>query len=36
MAEMCIVVDENDKAIGADTKKNCELPLQRRRHPYKR
>lgn len=24
MAEMCIVVDENDKRIGADTKKVCE------------
>ncbi|KAI8607342.1 hypothetical protein BC830DRAFT_1223421 [Chytriomyces sp. MP71] len=23
MREMCIVVDENDRAIGADTKKNC-------------
>ncbi|KAI9137048.1 NUDIX hydrolase domain-like protein [Paraphysoderma sedebokerense] len=25
MEEMCIVIDENDKAIGADTKKNCHL-----------
>ncbi|KAJ3085697.1 isopentenyl-diphosphate delta-isomerase idi1 [Quaeritorhiza haematococci] len=25
MEEMCIVVDGNDKAIGADTKKNCHL-----------
>ncbi|KAL1935820.1 hypothetical protein VTP01DRAFT_4960 [Rhizomucor pusillus] len=25
MAEMCIVVDENDKRIGADTKKVCHL-----------
>ena len=23
MSEMCIVIDENDKRIGADTKKNC-------------
>ncbi|CAG8736380.1 7964_t:CDS:2, partial [Racocetra fulgida] len=23
MEEMCILVDENDKKIGADTKKNC-------------
>ncbi|KAI8606860.1 NUDIX hydrolase domain-like protein, partial [Chytriomyces sp. MP71] len=25
MREMCIIVDENDRAIGADTKKNCHL-----------
>lgn len=25
LAEMCIVVDENDNKIGADTKKNCHL-----------
>ncbi|XP_066440848.1 isopentenyl-diphosphate Delta-isomerase 1 isoform X2 [Eleutherodactylus coqui] len=25
LAEMCILVDENDKIIGADTKKNCHL-----------
>ncbi|KAJ3333924.1 isopentenyl-diphosphate delta-isomerase idi1 [Blyttiomyces sp. JEL0837] len=25
MEEMCIVVDENDVAIGAETKKNCHL-----------
>ncbi|KAI8968372.1 isopentenyl pyrophosphate isomerase [Mycotypha africana] len=25
MEEMCIVVDENDKAIGADSKKTCHL-----------
>ncbi|XP_067398770.1 isopentenyl-diphosphate Delta-isomerase 1 isoform X2 [Emydura macquarii macquarii] len=25
LAEMCIVIDENDKKIGADTKKNCHL-----------
>jgi hypothetical protein len=23
MEEMCILVDQNDKAIGAETKKNC-------------
>lgn len=27
MEEMCIVVDENDKRIGADTKKACKLCL---------
>lgn len=27
MEEMCIVVDENDKRIGADTKKICEFVL---------
>ena len=27
MAEMCIVIDENDKPIGAETKKNCKLDL---------
>ncbi|KAF4087792.1 hypothetical protein AMELA_G00074660 [Ameiurus melas] len=25
LAEMCIVIDENDRKIGADTKKNCHL-----------
>ena len=25
MAEMCILVDENDRRIGAETKKNCHL-----------
>ncbi|KAJ3116065.1 isopentenyl-diphosphate delta-isomerase idi1 [Physocladia obscura] len=25
MSEMCIVVDENDKPLGADSKKNCHL-----------
>lgn len=25
LAEMCIVIDENDKKIGAETKKNCHL-----------
>ncbi|TNN63544.1 Isopentenyl-diphosphate Delta-isomerase 1 [Liparis tanakae] len=25
LAEMCIVIDENDQNIGADTKKNCHL-----------
>ncbi|KAJ3346181.1 isopentenyl-diphosphate delta-isomerase idi1 [Entophlyctis luteolus] len=25
MGEMCIVVDQNDKALGADSKKNCHL-----------
>ncbi|XP_038244732.1 isopentenyl-diphosphate Delta-isomerase 1 isoform X1 [Dermochelys coriacea] len=25
LAEMCILIDENDKKIGADTKKNCHL-----------
>ncbi|CAG8539304.1 11053_t:CDS:2 [Acaulospora morrowiae] len=25
MEEMCILVDENDRRIGADTKKNCHL-----------
>ncbi|XP_068002404.1 isopentenyl-diphosphate Delta-isomerase 1 [Melanerpes formicivorus] len=25
LAEMCILIDENDKRIGADTKKNCHL-----------
>ncbi|XP_015278693.1 PREDICTED: isopentenyl-diphosphate Delta-isomerase 1 isoform X2 [Gekko japonicus] len=25
LAEMCIVIDENDNRIGADTKKNCHL-----------
>ncbi|ORX52512.1 Isopentenyldiphosphate isomerase [Piromyces finnis] len=25
MQEMCIIVDENDKRIGAETKKNCHL-----------
>ncbi|CAJ0917070.1 7181_t:CDS:2 [Entrophospora sp. SA101] len=25
MEEMCILVDENDKKIGSDTKKNCHL-----------
>ncbi|CAO3612816.1 unnamed protein product [Cunninghamella blakesleeana] len=25
MAEMCIVIDENDKRIGADSKKTCHL-----------
>jgi len=24
MEEMCIVIDRNDRKIGADTKKNCE------------
>ena len=28
MAEECILVDENDKAIGSDTKKNCHLNEQ--------
>ena len=27
MNEMCIVLDENDAVIGADTKKNCEVTL---------
>lgn len=25
LAEMCIVIDENDQKTGADTKKNCHL-----------
>ncbi|XP_070584941.1 isopentenyl-diphosphate Delta-isomerase 1 isoform X1 [Erythrolamprus reginae] len=25
LAEMCILIDENDKRIGSDTKKNCHL-----------
>lgn len=25
LAEMCILIDENDRKIGADTKKNCHL-----------
>lgn len=25
LAEMCILIDENDQKIGADTKKNCHL-----------
>lgn len=25
LKEMCIVIDENDNRIGADTKKNCHL-----------
>lgn len=25
LAEMCILIDENDNKIGADTKKNCHL-----------
>ncbi|XP_056375499.1 isopentenyl-diphosphate Delta-isomerase 1-like isoform X2 [Hyla sarda] len=25
LSEMCILIDENDKKIGADTKKNCHL-----------
>ena len=25
MAEMCILIDENDRRIGAETKKNCHL-----------
>ena len=25
LAEMCILIDENDCKIGADTKKNCHL-----------
>ncbi|KAM5157747.1 isopentenyl-diphosphate Delta-isomerase 1 isoform 2-T2 [Mantella aurantiaca] len=25
LAEMCILIDENDKQIGSDTKKNCHL-----------
>lgn len=25
LAEMCILIDENDKKIGADSKKNCHL-----------
>ncbi|XP_021241428.1 isopentenyl-diphosphate Delta-isomerase 1 isoform X1 [Numida meleagris] len=25
LAEMCILIDENDRRIGADTKKNCHL-----------
>ncbi|XP_056375490.1 isopentenyl-diphosphate Delta-isomerase 1-like isoform X2 [Hyla sarda] len=25
LSEMCILIDENDKRIGADTKKNCHL-----------
>lgn len=25
LAEMCILIDENDQRIGADTKKNCHL-----------
>ena len=25
LAEECILVDENDKAVGSDTKKNCHL-----------
>lgn len=25
LAEMCIVIDENDNKIGAETKKNCHL-----------
>ncbi|XP_006013375.1 isopentenyl-diphosphate Delta-isomerase 1 isoform X1 [Latimeria chalumnae] len=25
LSEMCILIDENDKQIGADTKKNCHL-----------
>lgn len=25
MEEMCILVDENDKKIGFDTKKNCKV-----------
>lgn len=25
LAEMCILIDEDDRKIGADTKKNCHL-----------
>lgn len=25
LAEMCILIDENDNKIGAETKKNCHL-----------
>lgn len=25
LSEMCILIDENDRKIGADTKKNCHL-----------
>lgn len=25
LAEMCILIDENDNRIGAETKKNCHL-----------
>jgi len=25
LAEMCILIDENDRRIGPDTKKNCHL-----------
>lgn len=25
LAEMCILIDENDNRIGSDTKKNCHL-----------
>lgn len=25
LSEMCILIDENDHKIGADTKKNCHL-----------
>lgn len=25
LAEMCILIDENDRKIGAETKKNCHL-----------
>lgn len=25
LAEMCILIDENDRRIGAETKKNCHL-----------
>lgn len=25
LAEMCILIDENDRKIGADTKRNCHL-----------
>jgi hypothetical protein len=27
MEEMCIVIDENDKRIGADSKKTCKLAV---------
>ncbi len=25
LAEMCILIDDNDRKIGADSKKNCHL-----------
>lgn len=25
LAEMCILIDDNDRTIGADSKKNCHL-----------